>query len=194
VLPDDQGQSGANSRPPLTAAASNHTDTSPMPGQREQAATDAPATAATASANTDTDAAGGTGSTPTPTNNAVNTTRTASARRVKQRSQPRTVSTARPTTAATLRTPAPAAFAASAAPITDTASARLNSANTGSRTCDPPHPPQRERRGRTTTEPPSARSVRLRAQPHGRNEPPQHGHTSSPRQAGPRPEQRPPLP
>ncbi len=44
----------------------------------------------------------------------------------------------------------------------------------------PTAPPHRDRRGRNTTAPPSSRSVRVRAQPHGRNEPPQLGHISSP--------------
>ena len=177
MLPNDQGQSGASRRPPETADASSHGGTSPTPGHLDLTAALAPATAATASANAVTIAAGGTGSTPAPTSNAVNTTRTASARPAKRRSQPRTVSTGRPTAAATVRAPAPAAFAASAAPITVTTSARRSRANTGRRTCDCPHERQRDRRGRTAAPP---RSTRTRAQPHGPSEPPQPGHASSP--------------
>jgi hypothetical protein len=180
VLLGDHGQVGANRRPPVTAAASAQTGSAPTFGQRDRTAVHAPTTAATASANADDVAAGGTGSTPTPTSSAVNVTRTVSARRAKRRSQPRTVSTGRPTTAAAVRAPAPAARAANAAPITETASARLSSVNTGRRTCESPHWPQRDRRGRTTTEPSSSRSVRVRAQPHGRNDPPQPGHVNSP--------------
>jgi hypothetical protein len=61
VLPDDQGQPGANNRPPDTATASNHGGTSPLtsrrPGHRDATASPAPATAAT---NTDDAAAGAT--------------------------------------------------------------------------------------------------------------------------------------
>ena len=110
----------------------------------------------------------------------MNATRTASARSPKRRTQPRTVSTGRPSAAATVRAPAPAAFAASAAPITVTTSARRNSANTGSRTCDTPHKRQRDRRGRTATGAEPPRSTRARAHPHGPSGPPQSGHASSP--------------
>jgi hypothetical protein len=80
VLPDDHGQPEASSRPPVTTEANAHGGSSPTSGQRDLTAADAPTTAATASANAEDIAAGGTGSTPTPTSNAVNTTRTTSAR------------------------------------------------------------------------------------------------------------------
>ena len=60
---------------------------------------------------------------------------------------------------------APPARAANAAPITDTASARLSSANTGRRTCDPPHSPPRDRRGRNTPAPPPSRRCRRSLMP-----------------------------
>jgi len=63
--------------------------------------------------------------------------------------------------------------------ITVTRSARRNSANTGSRTCDTPHQRQRDRRGRTATGAGSPRSTRTRAHPHGPKGPPQSGHSSS---------------
>ena len=180
MLPGDHDQSGASRRPPVAAAASAHTGSSPTLGQRDHIASNAPITAATASANTEDVAAGGTGSTPTPTSSEVNVIRTCSARRAKRRSQPRTVSIGRSTTAAALRAPTPTARKASAAPITDTASARRSSAQTGSNTCDTPHPPQRDRRGRSTIEPLASRKIRVRAQPHGRNESPQPGHANPP--------------
>src|SRR5436309_6593214 len=151
-----------------------------MPGQREAAATAAPATAATASAKTDSAAAGGTGSIPTSTSSPVKNTRTAPAREPNRRSQPRTVSTGRPHAAAIDRAPAPAAFAASAAPITSARSTRLASTNTGKSTCDTPQPAQRARRGRSLTGPCPPRSTRARAHPHRASTPPQHGHSSSP--------------
>ena len=126
-----QGQPGDSSRPPLAALASRHGGTPPIPGQREDAATAPPATAATASANADGPCAGGTGSTPVSTSSLVKNARTASARDPNRRSQPRTVPDARPAAAAIGRAPFPEAFAASAAPITSTRSARLSSANTG---------------------------------------------------------------
>jgi hypothetical protein len=59
-----------------------------MPGQRETAATDAPATAATASANPDGACAGGTGSTPTSTSSLMKNARTRPAREPNRRSHP----------------------------------------------------------------------------------------------------------
>jgi hypothetical protein len=180
VLINFPGQPGASNRPPLAAHASHHTGTAPIPGQREAAATAAPATAATASANTEAAAAGGTGSTPTSTSSPVKNTRTAPAREPNRRSQPRTVSTGRPHAAAIDRAPAPAAFAASAAPITSARSTRLASMNTGRSTCDTPQPTQRARRGRSLTGPCPPRSTRPRAHPHRASTPPQHGHSSPP--------------
>jgi hypothetical protein len=180
VLINFSGQPGASNRPPLAAQASHHNGTSPMPGQREAAATDAPATAATASANPEGADAGGTGSTPTATSNPVKKARTCPARELNRRSHPRTVSTGRPHTAAIDRAPAPAAFAASAAPITSARSTRLSSTNTGRSTCVTPHQAQRARRGRSLTGPREPRSTRVRAHPHPASAPPQHGHSSSP--------------
>lgn len=131
----DQGQDGDNNRPPDAAQAANHGDTAPTNGHRAATATAAPTIAATASATARPVAAGATGSGPVSTNNTVNTTRTASARAANRRNQPRTVSTGRPRTAAIARHPTPAAFAASAAPITSTRSARRANATTGNSTC-----------------------------------------------------------
>lgn len=87
----------------------------------------------------------------------------------------------RPSRSAITRTPAPAAFAARAAPITSAISARLTSANTGRSTCETPQLTHLVRRGRTTTRPPAAsRSTRERAQPHRVNSPSHAGQTNSP--------------
>lgn len=179
-LIDDHGHLGDSNRPRLVAAASCHGDTSPMSGQREAAALQAPTTADTASAKTLTDTAGGIGSGPVSTSSTVKYTRTCSARCPNRRSQPRTVSTGRPRAAAIVLAPAPAAFATSADPITSAKSTRLTSTNTGRSTCEPPQPAQRARRGRTLTTPFASRSTRCLAQPHGASTPPQSGHSTSP--------------
>ncbi len=167
MLIHNHGQDGASSLPPEAADAASHGDTAPSTGHLDATATAAPTTAATASANNDPIAAGTTGSGPVSTSNAVNATRTASARAANRRNHPRTVSTGRSSTAATARQPAPAAFAASAAPITSARSARRSNATTGSSTCVVPHPRQQARRGRTrTVAAPGPRSTRGLAQPH----------------------------
>lgn len=176
----DQGQNGANSRPPEAAEAANHGDTAPNNGHRAITATAAPTTAATASANSTPVAAGTAGSGPISTNNTVNAARTASARAANRRSQPRTVSAGRPSAAAIARQPAPAAFPASAAPITSTRSARRANATTGNNTCVAPQLRQHARRGRTHTLDPTARSTRGRAHPHGANRPSHPGHDTPP--------------
>jgi hypothetical protein len=172
------GHPGANSRPWLTAAANHHTGTAPtIPptacGQRDRAATAAPAIADTASATGHPATAGTTGSGATSTNNAVNTTRSHPARPRKRRNQPRTVSTGRPTNNAARLAPAPPAAATNARPITSTTSARRTNAINGSNTCDDPHARHRDRRGRSTTAaaPLTSRSRRVRAHPHGPNRP-----------------------
>ncbi len=180
VLQPDQGHLGPSNLPEEAAAASHHGDTAPICGHRGEICRAAPTTADTASANTDRAAAGGTGSHPTSTSSLVNHTRTASARCANRRNQPRTVSTGLPSTAAIERAPDPAAFAASAAPITDTTSARRTSANTGRRTCEPPHAEHRDRLGRNTTTPSRSRNVRGLAHPHGRSTPPHPGHSNPP--------------
>ncbi len=180
MLPSRHGHDGANNRPADAADAHHHGDTSPMRGHRDRADTAAPSTAATASPNTVPAAAGGTGSTPMSTSNTVNQARSASARPANLRNQSRTVSTGRPNRAAIVRAPAPAAFADKAAPITSTRSARRNNTNTGSSTCDTAQPEHRARRGRSTTDPTAPRSTRLRAHPHGPNEPAQPGHANPP--------------
>lgn len=180
MLHPSHGQHGASKRPPDTADAHHHGDTTPTDGHRDPAATIDPSTAATASANTVPAAAGGTGSTPVSTSSTVNHPRSTSARPANLRNQPRTVSTGRPSEAAIERAPAPPAFADNAAPITSTRSARRSSANTGSSTCDTRHDEHRARRGRTTTNPATPRNDRSRAHPHGLNKPPQHGHPKPP--------------
>ena len=134
-------------RPAPTATARRH------PASVISTATDAPTTAATASANAERVAAGGTGSTPTPTSNtvkhhphhlgAVGEPAQPAAHRLDRpphhRGHPPSPRASRPR--------------GQRRPDHPTASARLNSANTGSRTCDTPHSPHRARRGRTTTEP-----------------------------------------
>jgi hypothetical protein len=156
VLIDDHGHLGDSNRPRLVAAASCHGDTSPMPGQRQAAAFQAPTTADTASAKTLTDAAGGIGP------------------GIDQQHGEVHANVLSPLA------PAPAAFATSADPITSTKSTRLTSTNTGRSTCEPPQPAQRARRGRTLTTPVTFRSTRRLAQPHGASTPPQSGHSTPP--------------
>jgi len=151
VLIHNQGQDTVSNRPFVTADAASHGDTAPSCGHRAATATAAPTIAATASANSDPAAAGNTGSGQVSTSSAVNATRTACARAANRRNQPRTVSGGRPSTTAIARHPAPAAFAASAAPITSARSARRANATTGSNTCVPRHRRHHARRGRTRT-------------------------------------------
>jgi len=79
------------------------------------------------------------------------------------------------------RWPAPAALAASAAPITSARSRRRRSPTTGSSTCVARHALQRARRRRSRCcRPPRPRSHRPRAQPHPPNTPAQPGQANSP--------------
>jgi hypothetical protein len=181
VLIDDHGQDGASNLPPLTAHAASHGDTAPRTGHRDATETAAPTIATTASANGDPDAAGTTGSGPVSTSSTVNTTRTASDRPAKRRSQPRTVSTGRRSRAAITANGVPAALAANAAPITSARSARRHSATTGNNTCEMPHPEHIARRGRTATSAaPRPRRTRVVAHPHGDNRAPHSGQERSP--------------
>lgn len=177
----DQGQDGANNPPVVTALAANHGDTAPSIGHRAATATAAPTIAATASATGEPIAAGVTGSGHVSTSSTVNAARTTCARAANRRNQPRTVSTGRPSLSAIARHPTPAAFAANAAPITSTRSARRNSATTGSNTCVTSHRRQHARRGRTTaTVPAGPRNIRGRAHPHGASRPAHPGHDTPP--------------
>ena len=106
----------------------------------------------------------------------MNTARTVSALPANARSQPRTVDAGRPTCAAIRRCPAPVALARSAAPITSTPSARRSRHDTASSTCVTRHVLHRARRGRR---PPTPRTARRRACPHGARPPP-HGQNNSP--------------
>lgn len=125
---------GASNLPCVTAQAACHGGTMPSTGHRETIAARAPRIAATASANGDPVAAGTCGSGPVSTSSTVNITRSRSAWMLKRRSQPRTVSTCRPSPTAITAIPLPVAFATSAAPITSAKSARLDKAATGSNT------------------------------------------------------------
>lgn len=149
VLINFTGQEGASSIPPVTADATSQGDTSPTAGHLDRTDHQAPTTALTASANASRAGPGGAGSTPVSTSTTVKRRRTSSAREANRRSHPHTVSSGLPTRPAIVRTPAPDAFAASAAPITTAMSARLTSANTGRSTCDMSQPTHRARRGRT---------------------------------------------
>ena len=122
------GQPGAISSPPLAADAAVHTGTVPSSGQRCATATAAPAIADTAAATGPAAAAGITGSGLVRASSTVKNARTSSARAANRRSHPRTVDAGRPSTAAIVRCPAPAAAASSAAPITAPASARRDRA------------------------------------------------------------------
>ena len=180
VLATRAGQAGASSSPDVTAAASCHRATVPTPGTMAAAAA-AAATAATASAAGDPAGAGSGGSVTRLAASAVNTDRTRSARRVKARSQPRTVEAGRPSRPAITRCPDPAAFASSARPITSPASARRARHQAGSSTCVRPHPRHRARRGQNHTSGPSgSRTRRSAALPHLASTPPHDGQVSSP--------------
>lgn len=174
MLIDSGGQPGASRRPPEAADAIRHGDSPTTTGHLDPVPTAAASTAATASRNGEPAAAAGTGSTPTPTSSTVKNTRTAAAREANTRSHPRTVAPGRPSRAAIGRHPDPAALAASAAPITSTASARRTSTDTGSNTCVTPHDAHRPRRGRRPSAPARPRTTRDRAQPHRDNAAP-HG-------------------
>jgi hypothetical protein len=114
-------------------------------------------------------------------NTPVKAARSACARAVNRRSQPRTVAAGRPARSATRRCPSPAAAPASATPITPAASARRTSTLTGSNTCVAPHSAHLARRGRNCHRPaPASRTTRRRACPHPRSRPPHPGHPSRP--------------
>ena len=91
--------------------------------------------------------AGITGSGLVRASSTVKNARTCSARAANRRSHPRTVEAGRPSTAAIVRCPAPAAAASSAGPITAPASARRDRHHAGSSTCVAPHSRHRDRRG-----------------------------------------------
>ena len=135
-------------------------------------------TAATASAHPDPAGPGNTGSGASARHHRVNTTRTASTRAAKRRNQPRTVSGGRPSSAAIRRCPTPAAFAASAAPITAAVSARRSQQQHRQQHMRRPQPVHRDRRGTTRH-----RAVRAADRPSPSPAPPgQHTRASRTRQ------------
>lgn len=174
MLAESTVDTDVKSRPDVTAEATSHSDTvnTSVGGPEEAGGTlhrrvTAPAAAriaATASATTDPAGAGNTGSASTAHNNAVNASRNGPARIRNRRSQPRTVASDRPNQQAIRRCPTPCAARTSAAPITDTVSARRTSKLTGSSTCVRPHPAHRVRRGRSRRRTcPTSRTTRTRA-------------------------------
>jgi hypothetical protein len=176
VLVNSGAGRGARSRPFVTAQASCHGDTTPTTPRRRRAAAAQPPITSTASANTLEWLANAPASGSSCTSNPVNATRTRSALPANARNQPRTVDTGRPNRAAIGRCPQPPAFIRTAAPITSTPSARRSRHETTSSTCVTRQLRQRARRG---ANPPTPRTVRTRARPHGARSPP-HGHASSP--------------
>ena len=78
------------------------------------------------------------------------------------------------------RRPSPAALARSAFPIVASASRRRRRHESGNKTWVFSHDLQRERLGTSAVSTPSSRSARLRAEPQGRNSPPQPGQKSTP--------------
>jgi hypothetical protein len=162
VLIHSRGQPGASNRPPDTATATSHGATVPSPN-RPATAPAAAVIAVTASAHPVPAGTGITGSALTARSHLVNTDRTASTRPANRRNHPRTVSTGRPSATAIRRNPAPAAFAASAVPITTARSARRSNATTGNNTCVAPQPVHRDRRGHIHTGPSGPRTTRARA-------------------------------
>jgi len=174
------GQPGANNRPPDTATAVSASDTVDSTNRRPMAAASA-AIAVIASANPLPAASGITGSASTARSHTVNTDRTASARSPNRRSQPRTVSAGRASSAAIWRNPTRrTALATNAATITAAASARRSSAVKGNNTCVTPQPVHRDRRGHTRTGPYGPRSCRGLARPQPANTPLHAGQLSSP--------------
>ena len=65
-------------------------------------------------------------------------------------------------------------------PITTVSSRRRASESSANKTCVPPQPTQRPRRGRRHSSPPAQRNTRRRAEPHGRNTPEQSGQLNPP--------------
>jgi len=180
VLAGDQ-RGGASNAPAVTAEANTHGDTEPSTGHRPADTDPAATIAATASANPDPAGAGSTASTPASTSTPVNTARHPAARTANRRSHPRTVSAGRDSHRAIRRWPAPAAFAAKAAPTTSARSALRDNALTGSSTCVTPQPRQRARRGRhRATAPPRPRTARATPNPHRASRPPHPGQHRSP--------------
>ncbi len=179
VLIDSAGQPGDSNRPCDTADTIGHGATVGI-ANRSATASAAAVTAATASAKADPAGSATTGSAATATSTRVNQTRNCSARPDTRRNQPRTVPNGRPAAAAIGRTPTPTAFAVNACPITATESARRSNNAAGSSTCVLAHPPQRARRGRTTSRRAPSKISLDRAQPQPVNAAAQPGQARPP--------------
>jgi hypothetical protein len=182
VLIHSGAKPGASSSPALTELASSPGDRlTSRPAQRRPAATAAAVTAATASATTEPADASGGGSASSAHSHTVNSARTAPARPANRASQSRTVDAGLPSPTAIGRNPMPPAFAASAAQITATPSARRSRQLTGNSTCVTPQPPHRDRRGRSRQPiPPAPRTTRWRACPHPASTPAHAGQRNRP--------------
>jgi hypothetical protein len=101
-----------------------------------------------------------------------------------RRTQPRTVDSGTPSSAAIGLNPRPPAASNSARPITSTASSRRHRHTHGNSTCHAPQPRHRARRGRSHNSsagtPPATRTGRGRASPRGATGDPQPGQASRP--------------
>jgi hypothetical protein len=182
VLIHSGAKPGASSSPALTELASSPGDRlTSRPAQRRAAAAAAAVTAATASATTEPADASGGGSASSAHNHTVNSPRTVPARAANRASQSRTVDAGLPRPSAIGRNPMPSAFAARAAQITTTPSARRSRQLTGSSTCVTPQPPHRDLRGRSRQPiPPAPRTTRWRACPHPASTPEHAGQRNRP--------------
>lgn len=154
MLIDDLHPEGKINPALVTVHATCHGDTMSINDQRLWTAFVTARITTTASAKALPVAAGTCGSGSSAASTTVNQDRIASAAPAKARSQPRTVSTGRPSSAAIDRNPAPAALASNAAPITTATSARRNKAMTGNNTCVARQAGHHARRGRTLTRQP----------------------------------------
>lgn len=153
-----------NNPPPVSALANRHG--APRPKLNDAARPQRP-TASTAPASPE--LAGRPAATSGSSANAqrVKCSRITSAKHRARRSQPRTVDSGNPSSAAIGLNPRPSTANNSARPITSTASRRRHKHTHGNNTCHAPQPPHRPRRGRNHTSsggtPPATRTGRQRA-------------------------------
>lgn len=160
----NQGQLVHNNPPPVSALANRHGDRRP---RRNDAARPQRPIASTAPPSPQ--PAGRPVATSGSSTNAQRTKcwRITSAKHRARRSQPRTVDSGSPSSAAIGLNPTPSTAINSARPITSTASRRRHKHTHGNNTCHAPQPRHRARRGRNHTSsggtPPATRTGRQRA-------------------------------
>ena len=171
-----------NRCPPTTALANRHSPPTPSP-KRRRAAIHAAVAAASATLSELPDNRGATS--PTATQNRQNPTASSPARRKNRRRQSRTVVCPKPKPSATRRIPPPAHIAATAEPITSTASRRPHAKNPGNNACDLPQHRARRTHSRRITDAVTRTSRSYHPQNRiGRRHPGQSGRgTTTPRPA-----------